>query len=123
LLDSLYIEKRSLLKEIIKSKKYVRGSKLLDIGCGDKPYEQYFSVNLYVGIDYPIKRSVSKYPKRSDIYADALYLPFKSKSFDVVLSTQVIEHVPDPNSMFKEINRVLRGGSFNSYCASYLGTT
>ena len=35
-------------------------------------------------------------------------LPFAENTFDMVVSTQVIEHVPDDHNFIKEINRVLK---------------
>jgi SAM-dependent methyltransferase len=37
-------------------------------------------------------------------------LPFGSQSFDLVVSTQVIEHVPDDQAFVREIKRVLTSG-------------
>lgn len=41
---------------------------------------------------------------------DAMKLSFPKHSFDVVICTQVYEHVPNSAKMFKEIHRVLRPG-------------
>ncbi len=80
--------------------------RLLDIGCGDKPYENLIipHVTEYVGIENP----VSKQNVRYDIKADALQLPFKDSSFDTVICLQVMEHVTNPSLLLKEIYRVLR---------------
>jgi len=37
-------------------------------------------------------------------------LPFKSGAFDTVLTTQVLEHVPEPHIVFSEVARVLKQG-------------
>ena len=42
--------------------------------------------------------------------ADAMNLDFADSSFDVVLCTQIYEHVPDAQTMIKEIFRVLKPG-------------
>lgn len=96
------LEKDSLWDSINESSKYAKG-KLLDIGCGDKPYYQIFSkkVDSYVGLDL----------YGGDVVGSALKLPFKNNSFDTILSTQVIEHVNDPQVMVKEIHRVLKKNS------------
>ena len=93
------LEKDSLWDSINESSKYAKG-KLLDVGCGDKPYYQIFSkkVASYVGLDL----------HGGDIVGSALELPFKNNSFDTVLSTQVIEHITEPQIMIKEVYRVLR---------------
>jgi SAM-dependent methyltransferase len=43
-----------------------------------------------------------------DFIGDALYLPIKDQSVDIVFATQVIEHVTKPDLMVRECKRVLR---------------
>jgi len=97
------LEKDSLWDSIDESSKYAKG-KLLDVGCGDKPYYQIFSrkVDSYVGLDL----------HGGDVIGSALKLPFKNNSYDTVLSTQVIEHVIDPQIMIKEAYRVLKKNGY-----------
>ena len=42
------------------------------------------------------------------IVGDAMHLPFKDEVFDVVFSTQIIEHVTDPKGLLREMNRVCK---------------
>ena len=117
------IERQSILTSLIEAKKYAKG-KLLDMGCGSKPYELIFSdvVDKYVGIDLPPSKSTSKSENRADVYGSVLDLPFESESFDTVLSTQVLEHVPEPKRMLEEAYRVLKkGGYLNINCSDDLG--
>jgi SAM-dependent methyltransferase len=58
-------------------------------------------VREYVGVDYAAGPKV-------DVVAPAEELPFEDARFDVVLSSQVLEHVNDP--MAREFARVLRPG-------------
>jgi SAM-dependent methyltransferase len=44
------------------------------------------------------------------ICGDALALPFKDQHFDVVVCAQVYEHTKNPQSLFTEINRILKAG-------------
>ena len=84
---------------------YVKG-KLLDVGCGMRPYEKTFFAGAteYVGADYLSDRS------RPDIVCSALDIPFPEDSFDTVTSTEVLEHVPDPLRAMREMRRVLKPG-------------
>lgn len=76
---------------------------LLDIGCGEKPHEDWFDhVDNYVGID------IDKTNTDADVCGTATNLPFQDDSFDMIISTQVLEHLPDPSAFFDEVNRVLR---------------
>lgn len=100
-----FIARYCLYKKIKKHSPLLKGM-LLDIGCGRKPYKKIFKkVERYVGIDVPDTFSDNK---EIDIYADALELPLKNNSFDCILSTETLEHIPQPDLFFKEVNRVLK---------------
>ena len=81
--------------------------RILDVGCGLKPYEIYFKTCLgtYIGIDRNFTHAV-------DIIATGESLPFKSDSFNIVLCTQVLEHVEEPVKVLDEIHRVLMRDGF-----------
>jgi len=84
---------------------HVRG-RLLDVGCGGKPYADLFGqVDRYVGIDV-----LPSGGGQQDVYASGLQLPFAAGVFDTVLSTEVLEHVPEPSQLIGEAYRVLRPG-------------
>jgi SAM-dependent methyltransferase len=82
--------------------------KILDVGCGQKPYEHLFSSKSYVGVEYdsPLSRKHSK----ADYFYDGQHLPFEDESFDLVLCNQVLEHVFNPKTFLNELNRVLALG-------------
>jgi SAM-dependent methyltransferase len=62
------------------------GAAVADIGCGTKPYRQYFcGAARYFGIDLPAERSANKLEKRADVYADLQWIPIADESFEVVL--------------------------------------
>src|SRR5262245_61209323 len=86
---------------------YVRG-RLLDVGCGLRPYEKTFfaAATEYVGADIPSERT------RPDVECSALSLPFEENAFDTVTSTEVLEHVPDPLRAMREMRRVLKPGGY-----------
>jgi SAM-dependent methyltransferase len=79
--------------------------RLLDVGGRGKPYACFFAgrvVNHYV-LDVEPALSV-------DVVGDARIMPFPDASIDVVLATQVLEHIPDPIAVIGEIRRVLKPG-------------
>jgi SAM-dependent methyltransferase len=78
---------------------------VLDIGCGKKPYKNYFKSCYYIGID--VSRDVEP-----DIVASAEALPFRSEWFDVILLTEVLEHVPEPTLVLSEARKALKKGGF-----------
>jgi SAM-dependent methyltransferase len=80
--------------------------RLLDVGCGSKPYQPFFPEADYVGLDIDTevarKRGVADHFYNGDIF------PFETSSFDSVLCNQVLEHVFNPDDFLNEVNRVLK---------------
>lgn len=83
--------------------------RILDLGCGGKPYALMLGsrVERWIGLD---RRAVVAGATAADVFGSALAVPFLTKSFDVVLCTQVLEHVPFPQTLFAEVKRVLKPG-------------
>jgi SAM-dependent methyltransferase len=81
------------------------GSRLLDVGCGRKPYYPVFAdrVSAYVGVDM-VENPVA------ELLGPIEALPVEDGSFDVVLCTQVLEHCDDPAQAVKELRRVTAPG-------------
>jgi len=85
-------------------------SSLLDIGCGDGRLTNRLG-DFYprvVGVD--ISEEALRYVRTEKVKASVEALPFKDGSFDVVLSTELIEHLPDEvyRTAIAEIKRVAR---------------
>lgn len=79
--------------------------KLLDFGCGSKPYEKLFkNSSNYVGVEV----SGNKENLKSDIYYDGITLPFADNTFDSILCTEVFEHVEQLDDVIIELYRVLK---------------
>jgi len=80
--------------------------RLLDIGCGTKPFEFMFDVDEYIGIE------INDEGRQNHTHADILYdgeaMPLEDKSFDSVFSSEVLEHVFNPDTFLKEANRVMK---------------
>jgi len=82
----------------------VAGLAVLDVGCGDRPYEALWSAAAsVVGFDVPGN-------PHADLHGSIDALPVDDASFDVVLCLQVLEHVPDPAAAVRELRRVVRPG-------------
>lgn len=83
---------------------------LLDIGCGSKPFEQTFEpyIEKYIGLEYSPESGYRG--NRADVCGDAAFLPFADESFDTILCTEVLEHVPNPEKAIEEFARILRPG-------------
>lgn len=90
------------------------GSKVLDVGAGGCPHRKLFSHCEYFSQDF-VQLSDSQIQNemgygKIDYVSDILNIPVPDKSFDVILCTEVIEHIPDPISAIKEISRILKPG-------------
>lgn len=79
---------------------------VLDVGCGNKPYADLFTGCKYIGVD------ISDEDSSPDIIGSATQIPVQDGFADIVISTQVIEHVPEPLAMVRECHRVLKKGGF-----------
>lgn len=89
------------------SKSLNTNTKILDIGCGKKPYLKLFKNSEYIGIDIQ-GGGHSDTEKIVDKYYDGEHIPFESNSFDVVICTQVLEHASNPDKLIAECARVLK---------------
>jgi len=100
-----FLHYRSLFPDLQKASVHAHG-RLLDIGCGNKPFEKMFGsrVREHIGCDI-----VQSSESRVNVICRATDLPFADASYDTVLITQVIEHVADHQSLLREAFRVLRG--------------
>lgn len=92
--------------------------KLLDIGCGEKPYEgiakKYNSE--YVGLDH-----VDTFHDKSkiDLFGTAYKIPKENEYFDTILCTEVLEHLEEPDLAIKEAARVLKTGGYAIYTVPF----
>lgn len=86
---------------------------LLDVGCGSGWSSYAFALAGYdaTGIDLNVRGF--EVPSGQHVHlgeGNVLNIPFPDRTFDVVASYQVIEHVPSPENALKEMARVCRGG-------------
>ena len=94
------------------------GSKVLEIGSGpghvaDLLVQAGTSVT---GVDFSSKMvevAQNRYPGITFRQANAEQLPFEADSFDAVVANFVVHHLARPETVFREVNRVLKpGGRF-----------
>lgn len=108
--NPFWIARRGLAQAIGAFSHLLQG-RLLDVGCGQKPYRELFRVDEYVGLE--IDSDLARRIGIADVYYDGTKLPFADASFDSVLCNQVLEHVFTPDLFMEEIARVLRpSGAF-----------
>jgi SAM-dependent methyltransferase len=81
-----------------------RRPRLLDVGCGEKPYQRLFApyVADYVGVDVA--------NPAADLEGTVEAIPVADASFDLVLCTQTLEHAAAPTRAVRELRRVVAPG-------------
>jgi len=106
-LNPHYFCSKNLVRNIKKYAPILEG-KLLDFGCGSKPYKSYFSnVQEYIGLDYE-NEGHSHSNESIDVFYDGKNIPFKDETFDSILCTQVFEHVENIETIINELYRILK---------------
>jgi len=98
--------------------------RVLDIGCGTgylmlKLRKRFRRASIY-GLDIAgemlkktrasSKRTLSFGPKKGFVQGDAVYLPFRDESIDLVCSNLTLQWVVDPGAMLSEMRRILAPG-------------
>lgn len=81
-------------------------SRVLDAGAGQAPYRELFRHCDYTTLDWEL--SPHSAARHADVVAPLDRIPLVDRSFDAVISTQVLEHVPRPAEVLDELFRVLR---------------
>ncbi len=98
--------------------KYVQG-RLLDIGCGAKPYKGLLSsyVTEHIGVDH---EGTSHSKNEIDFFCTAYDIPLEDSSFDSVICTAVLEHLEEPENAIRECYRVLKAGGTAIYSVPFI---
>ena len=116
-----YIVRSEILKAVTNAIPLFSG-RLLDSGCGSMPYKKLIlsnsAITNYTGLD--IEAGLNYDDIQPDYLWDGKKMPFDDKAFDVVISTEVLEHVSDPDAYLKEVKRVLKPGGIFFFTVPFL---
>lgn len=99
----------------IQAEKLSPGTRVLDVGAGTCPYRSLFNHCEYSTHDFQ-QLPGHQLLERSgyghiDFVSDITSIPVPDGSFDVILCTEVLEHIPTPIEAVHEFGRILnRGG-------------
>lgn len=93
--------------------------RMIDIGCGIKPYELMLAplVMEHIGVDH---EETFHDKSNIDLFGSAYDIPAKTSSFDSALCTAVLEHLEEPEQALRECNRVLKPGGIAIYSVPFI---
>ncbi len=97
------------------------GARVADLGCGSGAFSALLAAAGYqvTGVDISpalIKRAQAAHPGIEFKVGDVEHLPFSHGSFDGVLLSAIVHHLPDPSRCAHEVFRILRkGGRFMAF--------
>ena len=89
--------------------------KILEIGAGSEPHISYikskdFSYYILEKSKYRSQITKSKSGKIFYKYYNGKNIPFKPNTFDRIIISHTLEHIPDPEFFIKELMKVLKKG-------------
>lgn len=104
--NPFYIARKGLAKAMRMQSKHICG-KVLDVGCGKKPYQHFFNCDSYIGMDVEQSGHLHK-NENVDVFYDGKVFPFKDDEFDSIVCNQTLEHVFTPELFVNQMYRVLK---------------
>lgn len=82
-----------------------KGDRVLDAGAGNCMYQKYFAHAAYESADFC---QVNKHYGNVTFSCDLRSIPVENERYELVLLTQVLEHLSEPLDVLKELNRVMK---------------
>lgn len=107
LVNPFYFARKGLYENISILSNHIKGD-MLDVGCGQKPYEKLFNSSRYIGLE--LDTIENRKNKKADYFYDGTTFPFQDNEFDSVIANEVFEHVFNLDNFLREIYRVLKPG-------------
>jgi SAM-dependent methyltransferase len=97
---------------------YLKG-KLIDIGCGSKPYSHLVSayISEHIGVDH---QNTIHDQSNIDLLGTAYQIPCTKESFDSAICTAVLEHLEEPELALRECYRVLKPEGIAIYSVPFI---
>jgi ubiquinone/menaquinone biosynthesis C-methylase UbiE len=122
------------LHEFVKSslEKCSKGQTILDAGAGELKYKPYCNHLNYISQDFcqydgtgDGKGSQENQwdTSKIDIVSDIINIPLESSSVDIILCSEVFEHIPNPVLAIKEFSRLLKPGGKLILTAPFCSST
>jgi 2-polyprenyl-3-methyl-5-hydroxy-6-metoxy-1,4-benzoquinol methylase len=117
-----YLNHINLIKKYLKTLNFPKDTKLriLDVGCGDGVLLYLISKTIkeynfeYYGVDLSeeaLSIAAKKIPDGKFIASEVYNIKLDSEFFDIIISSDVIEHVNHPEKMLEEIHRLSKNNA------------
>lgn len=108
----------SVISDFVKDEltQSAEGLKILDLGCGSQRFRIFCKHLKYFGQDFGQSSTGLGNEKTNYEYGKLDYIgncwevDEKDNFFDIILCTEVLEHIPYPEAAIKEMSRLLRPG-------------
>lgn len=91
----------------------------LDMGCGHQVFADWMTADqeqlvlrarLAVGIDLDLPALKAHQGLNAKIYGNLTQIPLRDESFDLVTANMVVEHLDQPEAVFRQVHRLLKPG-------------
>ncbi len=110
LANPFWLTRTGLLGAVRRHAPALGTGRILDFGCGAKPYRELFPSSAeYIGVDIEISGHDHR-NEQIEVFYDGRSLPLPDAHVDAVFSSEVFEHVFEPERIMGELHRVLRPG-------------
>lgn len=112
-------------------KKIPIGATILDAGAGECQFKKFCGHLKYTSQDFAQYDGIGEVGLQTgtwdntklDIVSDITSIPRPDASFDAIMCTEVLEHVPDPVAALTELNRLLKPGGYLLITAPFASLT
>ena len=112
-------------------KKIPAGATILDAGAGESQFKKFCAHLNYVAQDFAQYEGTGDIGLQTgtwdnsklDIISDITSIPRPDASFEAIMCTEVLEHVPDPVAALTELNRLLKPGGHLLITAPFVSIT
>jgi len=106
-------------RELLRSASIHLRGRLIDIGCGAKPYQEMLA--RYVTEDVGVDHQQTLHDKSQiDYFGTAYELPAENASFDSAICTAVLDHLEEPERALRECHRVLKPAGAAIYTIPFI---
>lgn len=107
-----HVNRYRIINNLVKSR-FRNGMKILDLGCGSCNWNidglDVFGIDLNEGL---LKLAKAKDRVYDYKIADVCNTGIVNEAFDIVIASELLEHIYDYDGIIQEINRILRPGGF-----------